>query len=718
MTMSPEDICDAVAVALSATSPAETRRLLRKAVRDCYDNNLTPIERDTVVIAFHAAECVRYGDLGLPRPDPLTISEIIKRLPIMSLLVILLPGGFWKKTIVPGSYYQPIIDAVQNPVKLGYTSGKSSDPQGYVWGGLAEVKNYDPNVVLLDASSYYATSASPTARILLATPTTVGASPVSRPTTKSSKSKSKSKGTKMPDIKSLSLSDKPLQTIVYGCVLAFSRMYDSSTDADYAKTVWSGIGKALQDAGCDAKLLGAVTATLNAMNDTSKMPKFPIDETDTRYTSDMKEIAEALVGAVPQDGGYVSAGESKPVDNSLDLKLDIDPGMKPAIDAVFSKSNKQGVSFDDFMKKVATVQAVATKIEGMKRELADLRAKAAFAAPAASGGPVAASGTIPSGKLVQVSALDVFGKCAHGPNIKKMLGFEIPMFEWDGAHPHVPRLDDHFFPIETLVVQLWALLNNQPMWTHGPTGSGKSTGWMQIAARLGWPVHRVNFDAEITRLEFVGRDTLKTDGAGHTVSEFVEGVLPMAMNGPNILLLDEIDFVRPEVAAILMPVLETGTPLIVAENGGKVIAPNPMFRVVATSNTKGAGDETRTYQGTRPQSAALRNRFTGGFIEVNYMASKDEVALVKNKVPTVPDKVAATIVKLAGEVRHMFKAGDIIETCSPRDLFSIASTFTRYHALLGDEKASLRKAVDLHLIGRCGENDTRAINEVFQRVAA
>lgn len=58
-----------------------------------------------------------------------------------------------------------------------------------------------------------------------------------------------------------------------------------------------------------------------------------------------------------------------------------------------------------------------------------------------------------------------------------------------------------------------------------------------------------------------------------------------------ILLLSEIDLTSPEIAAGLNSVLD-GSPLYMAENGGEIIPPHPMFRFVATANTNGGGDDT------------------------------------------------------------------------------------------------------------------------------
>lgn len=72
---------------------------------------------------------------------------------------------------------------------------------------------------------------------------------------------------------------------------------------------------------------------------------------------------------------------------------------------------------------------------------------------------------------------------------------------------------------------------------------------------------------------------------------FEHGPLALAMQYGAILLLNEIDLTSPEIAAGLNSVLD-GSLLYIAENGGEIIPPHPMFRFVATKNTNDGGDNT------------------------------------------------------------------------------------------------------------------------------
>ena len=139
---------------------------------------------------------------------------------------------------------------------------------------------------------------------------------------------------------------------------------------------------------------------------------------------------------------------------------------------------------------------------------------------------------------------------------------------------------------------------------------------------MGKPFIRVNLDSEISRFDLVGKDVLKTEFNEETketmtVSEFLEGILPRALKMPCVLCMDEIDFIRPDVAYVLQSITE-GKGMRLNEDGGRWIEPHPEFNICATANTVGQGDEFGMYQGARPQSMAFIDRFPV-FIKVPYM---------------------------------------------------------------------------------------------------
>ncbi|WP_174411270.1 AAA family ATPase, partial [Desulfovibrio psychrotolerans] len=220
-----------------------------------------------------------------------------------------------------------------------------------------------------------------------------------------------------------------------------------------------------------------------------------------------------------------------------------------------------------------------------------------------------------------------------------------------------------------------------PLYIFGPTGSGKTSLVRQLAARLNYPVFDVTGHG---RLEF-------PDLAGHLAVHngsmtFQYGPLALAMRYGGIFLLNEMDLLDPATATGLNGVLDGG-PLCIPENGGEIIHPHPMFRLVATANTNGASDDSGLYQGTLRQNIALMDRFW--LCEVGYPASITEEGLLERVAPAIPSDIRKTMVSFANEVRRLFvgesdtqKHGETIEvTFSTRTLIRWATLTIRFQPL-------------------------------------
>ncbi|MBO0180522.1 AAA family ATPase, partial [Vibrio parahaemolyticus] len=93
--------------------------------------------------------------------------------------------------------------------------------------------------------------------------------------------------------------------------------------------------------------------------------------------------------------------------------------------------------------------------------------------------------------------------------------------------------------------------------------------------------------------------------------------LAIAMREGHVLLINEVDLVDPAELSGLNDILE-GRPLVIAQNGGEIIKPHPMFRVIVTGNSTGSGDPSGLYQGVMMQNLAAMDRYR--FSVVPYMA--------------------------------------------------------------------------------------------------
>jgi cobaltochelatase CobS len=299
---------------------------------------------------------------------------------------------------------------------------------------------------------------------------------------------------------------------------------------------------------------------------------------------------------------------------------------------------------------------------------------------------------------------------------KDAFAFEVPVWEWEGVHPHVPAADPHyvFRPFELMRV-LYGIIANKRVYLHGHTGTGKTTLIEQVAARLNYPFMRLNFDSEISRMDLIGRDVLTSEG-GTTISRFVDGILPQMMQSPCLGCFDEIDFVRPDIAYVMQRMLE-GDALVLTEDGGRVVRPHPMFRAFATGNTVGQGDEFGMYQGARVQSTALLDRFAV-WHRVDYLKEEDRDALIRGKVPGLNDSLRGKLNKYIGEHLQAFTTSKVLQPLSPRGFLGLADALVFFTGVIPDHKEAVKQALAASILDRASVQDRVVLSGLADRVFA
>ena len=372
----------------------------------------------------------------------------------------------------------------------------------------------------------------------------------------------------------------------------------------------------------------------------------------------------------------------------------------PGINEVIRRANEgTGLRAQIAKAESATQQAVKDLEEAVR---------SAAMMPVIAPVSVASNGVIPNGTIVQKHAADLFG--LTDPKRRKLLDFNVPCGEWyddegrTAEHPYVPPVQDDFaFQLPTLVPLLLSIVMNDRPWLRGHTGTGKTTAIEQVYARLNLPLYRVNLDSDISRSELVSRDAIKHDPvSGATITSFVEGIIPRSMQQPCGLLLDEVDASRPDLAFVLQRLTE-GKGFMLLEDGGRTIMPHPWFRIFATANTNGRGDETGLYTGTRALGSAFINRF-GPFLLVDYIDSKSEVKLVKMRCPSLSADLADQIVGYAKEHRIAFMQGQVSLPCSPRDTIGLATRMVAYLNIFPTRDEAIKLAFE-HVVFNAADND-------------
>lgn len=267
----------------------------------------------------------------------------------------------------------------------------------------------------------------------------------------------------------------------------------------------------------------------------------------------------------------------------------------------------------------------------------------------------------------------------------------------------IPDVDPNYvFNLDVLKTLLMGIEVGIPTYLWGHAGTGKTTVWEQICARLNLPAIRVQHTANMEESMVTGQYLLRD---GETC--FEQGALMTAMRRGWVYLADEYDFGRPEVLSVYQPVLE-GKPLVVkeAEAALRVTRPHPRFRMVGTGNTNGTGDETGLYQGTLLQNAANYERF-GITEQMPYMDPKLEARVVSQQ-GGVPLADANKLVDFANRIREQFTAGKLSMPISPRTLI--------YAARVGKGRASFCTGLEKSYINRLSRIDAKVAGDFAQRV--
>ncbi|MFN7230811.1 MAG: AAA family ATPase, partial [Brevundimonas sp.] len=234
----------------------------------------------------------------------------------------------------------------------------------------------------------------------------------------------------------------------------------------------------------------------------------------------------------------------------------------------------------------------------------------------------------------------------------------LPFFETRDSH--VPEIDDayRFDPQTTLSICAGFAFDRRVM-VQGYHGTGKSTHIEQVAARLNWPLVRVNLDSHVSRIDLVGKDAIVLKD-GKQVTEFREGMLPWALQRPIALVFDEYDAGRPDVMFVIQRVLEAQGRLTLLDQN-RVIRPNRWFRLFSTSNTIGLGDTSGLYHGAQQINQAQLDRWNI-VTTLNYLDHDVEVEIVVAKAPEYATaegrRQVAAMVRVADMTRNAFMNGD------------------------------------------------------------
>ncbi len=275
---------------------------------------------------------------------------------------------------------------------------------------------------------------------------------------------------------------------------------------------------------------------------------------------------------------------------------------------------------------------------------------------------------------------------------------------------HVPDLDPAYqFDPETTRAILAGFAFDRRVMVQGYHGTGKSTHIEQVAARLNWPLIRVNLDSHVSRIDLVGKDAIVLKD-GKQITEFREGMLPWAIQRPIALVFDEYDAGRPDVMFVIQRVLEAQGKLTLLDQN-RVIQPNKWFRLFSTTNTIGLGDTTGLYHGTQQINQGQMDRWSI-VTTLNYLAHDVEAEIVLSKAASYNTvegrRTISAMVRVADMTRNAFMNGDISTVMSPRTVITWAQNTEIFGGDIG-------LAFRMTFLNKCDELERGTVAELFQR---
>lgn len=290
--------------------------------------------------------------------------------------------------------------------------------------------------------------------------------------------------------------------------------------------------------------------------------------------------------------------------------------------------------------------------------------------------------------------------------------FDIPDYRKyahpEALKPYIPVESDYNADPQLIYDAALAFAAGSVTHVVGWPGTGKSNGLpVLLAQRLGLPLLRLGLNKKGMMFDdLIGREAIKTDVNGNTVTGHRDGVLLSWVGHPCIILADEFARANAEISNGLMSFMERGGSLIVENRDTPVIKRHEHCWIIASDNVKGLGDGAGKFVGTDMVDNAVLDRFEVT-LEVDYLPEEKQLALVNTWFPGFPEKEAKKLVKFGMLIQQAYKKDTLALSFSPRALKECA----RYACLHQSMALAVKKVV---LSKYADESEVQCVKEQYR----
>lgn len=217
----------------------------------------------------------------------------------------------------------------------------------------------------------------------------------------------------------------------------------------------------------------------------------------------------------------------------------------------------------------------------------------------------------------------------------------------------------------------------------GPTGPGKTSLALAYCAADRKPLVTIQCNGAIDPNTFWGG--LAFDATGN-LTGWQDSEITLAIRHGGVILLDEVNFLPPKVAAVFHGLLDKRRQITIPEKGNEVVKAHDDLQIIAAYNPD--------YEGTKPLNAAFKNRFK---IKVRFDYDEN----VEKELVCIP-----VMLDIAKKLRTAHKGGDLETPTSTNMLIEFeelavdlgydfaVSNFL--NAFAEEERAAVTEAFDMY----------------------